>query len=72
MSSYQSVELLRKSCGQASSKKTVRILRENDLLHPGQMGGREKRCAIDAVAILIQEVQTSWNEGKIAGALFMM
>lgn len=40
-------------------------------LHKGQMGARKNRCAIDATAIMIENVHESWDEGKVAGALFM-
>ncbi len=40
-------------------------------LHPGQMGGRKERSAIDAVATLVHTVQEEWEEKKLAAALFM-
>ena len=40
-------------------------------LHPGQMGGRKERSAIDAVAILVHTVQKGWEEKKLVAALFM-
>ncbi|KAL1978972.1 hypothetical protein VTN96DRAFT_7858 [Rasamsonia emersonii] len=40
-------------------------------LHPGQMGSRRHRSAIDAVACLIQEVHQGWGQKQLAGALFM-
>lgn len=40
-------------------------------LYPGQMGGRKERSAIDAVATLVSPVQESWQEKKLAAALFM-
>lgn len=40
-------------------------------LHPGQMGGRKERSAIDAVAMLVHAVQERWEEKKLAAALFM-
>ena len=40
-------------------------------LHPGQMGARKERCAIDAVAALVHKVQECWEEKKVAAALFM-
>ncbi len=40
-------------------------------LHPGQMGARKQRCAIDAVASLVHKVQESWAEKKLAAVLFM-
>ena len=40
-------------------------------LHPGQIGARKERSAIDAVSVLVHIVQESWEEKKLAGALFM-
>lgn len=40
-------------------------------LHPGQMGARKERSAIDAVSVLVHTVQEIWEEKKLAGALFM-
>lgn len=40
-------------------------------LHPGQMGARKERSAIDAVAVWVHTVQEKWAEKKLAGALFM-
>ena len=40
-------------------------------LHPGQMGARKERSAIDAVAMLVHTVQENWSKKKLAGALFM-
>ncbi len=36
-------------------------------LHPGQMGGRKERSAIDAA----HTVQEKWKEKKLAATLFM-
>jgi len=41
------------------------------VLHPGQMGSRKRRSAIDAVACLIQTVHEAWNQKLLAAALFM-
>ena len=40
-------------------------------LHPGQIGGRKKRPAIDAVATFIYTVQEKWQEKKLVAVLFM-
>ena len=40
-------------------------------LYPGQMGAQKERCAIDAVASLVYEVQQRWSEKKLAAALFV-
>lgn len=41
------------------------------VLHPGQMGSRRHRSAIDAVIFLIQEVHQGWGQKQLAGPLFM-
>lgn len=40
-------------------------------LYKGQIGARKRRSAIDAAAILIQQVDSSWEKKKIAGVLLM-
>ena len=40
-------------------------------LHPGQIGGRKERSAIDMLARLVHTVQEKWEEKKLAAALFM-
>ncbi len=40
-------------------------------LHPGQMGARKERSAIDTVSVLVHTVQESWEEKKLVGALFI-
>ena len=40
-------------------------------LHPGQMGSRKQRSAIDAVACLKQRTYDSWKRQQLMGALFM-
>lgn len=35
------------------------------------MGARKERCAIDAVASLVHEVQRRWAKKELAAALFM-
>lgn len=40
-------------------------------LHPSQIGGRKEKLAIDAVAVLVHTVQESWEEKKLAAALFI-
>lgn len=40
-------------------------------LHQRQMGARKERCAIDAIASLIHEVEQQWAKKKLAAALFM-
>ena len=40
-------------------------------LHPGQMGGRKERSAVDAVTVLVHTVQERWEDKKLAAVLFM-
>jgi ribonuclease HI len=40
-------------------------------LHPGQMGGRKQRSAVDAVACLIQNTHDAWKRKQLMAALFM-
>lgn len=40
-------------------------------LHKDQMGARKRQSAIDVAAILVQQVDNSWENKKIAGALLM-
>src|SRR5699024_4561619 len=41
------------------------------VLHPGQMGSRKKRSAIDAVACLIQNTHEAWKLQQLVGVLFL-
>ena len=41
------------------------------VLHPGQMGSRKQRSAIDAVACLIQNTHKAWKLRQLVGALFL-
>ncbi|ODM14511.1 hypothetical protein SI65_10133 [Aspergillus cristatus] len=41
------------------------------VLHPGQMGSRKQRSAIDAVACLIQNTHEAWRLQQLVGALFL-
>lgn len=72
--SYRVISLL--NClGKVVEKVVAGLLSEYcekfSRLHPGQMGARKQRCAIDAVASLVHKVQESWAEKKLAVALFM-
>lgn len=40
-------------------------------LHARQMGNRNKKSAIDVVAILVHTVQEQWKEKQLAAAFFM-
>lgn len=44
---------------------------EHSKLHPGKMGGRKERSAIDTVATLIYNVHERWEGKKLAAAFFM-
>ena len=47
-------------------------LLENFLkLYQGQIGAQKKRCAINAVASLVYEVEQRWAEKKLTAKLFM-
>ena len=41
------------------------------VLHPGQMGSRKQRSAIDTVACLIQNTHEAWKLQQLVGALFL-
>ena len=41
------------------------------VLHPGQMGSRKQRSAIDAVEYLIQNTHKAWKLQQLVGALFL-
>lgn len=43
----------------------------NQKLHNGQMGARKNRCALDAVAIMVNSIHKAWEEKKITGTLLM-
>ena len=40
-----------------------------DKFHPGQYGGRPQRSAVDAVEVVIAQVQEAWKRGNIVKAL---
>lgn len=72
--SYKVISLL--NCmGKALEKviaEQLSQLSENlSKLHPGQMGARKERCAINAVASLVHQVQKKWSQKELAAALFM-
>ncbi len=72
--SYRVINLLNcmgKVVEQVVAKELSQYCEEYSKLHPGQMGGRRERSAIDAVATLLHTVQEKWQEKKLAGALFM-
>jgi len=39
--------------------------------HRGQFGGRSHRSAVEAAAVLVQHVVSTWEEGKVAGAIML-
>ena len=72
--SYRVISLL--NCiGKVVEKVMVQKLfwycEEYSKLYPGQMGGRKKRLAINAIATLVHTIQEKWDEKKLAAALFM-
>jgi Reverse transcriptase (RNA-dependent DNA polymerase) len=72
--SYRVISLL--NCmGKVIEKLVAEAIAEHcestGALHQGQMGGRRRRSAVDAVACLIQEVHQGWNQKKLAVALFL-
>ncbi len=72
--SYRVISLL--NCmGKLVEKVVVEELSQfcetNLKLHKGQMGARKSRCAIDAVAIMVDRIHKVWDEKKIAKTLLM-
>ena len=72
--SYRVISLLNcmgKVVEKVVAKELSQYCEEYFKLHPGQMGGRKDRSAIDAVAMLVHTVQEKWEQKKLAAALFM-
>ena len=72
--SYRVISLLSwigKVVEKVVAKELSHYCEDYSKLHPGQMGGRRERSAIDAVATLVHAVQEKWEEKKLAAALFM-
>jgi ribonuclease HI len=72
--SYRVISLL--NCmGKVVEKLVAEAIAEHceatGALHQGQMGGRRRRSAVDAVACLIQDVHLGWGQKKLAAALFL-
>ena len=72
--SYQVISLL--NCLDKVVKKLVagqlsQFCEEYGKLHKRQMGARKQQSAIDAAAILVQQVHEIWENKKIAGALLI-
>ena len=70
--SYRVISLL--NClGKVVEKVVATMISEHcereGTLHPGQYGSRKRRSAVDAVGVLMTEVQQAWGEGKVAAAL---
>ena len=53
------------------ANKLSNICEERSLLHPGQMGARKNRSAVDTIILLIHEIQNRWKKGEKAAALFI-
>ena len=53
------------------AKKLSQYCKKYFKLHPGQIGGRKERSAIDIVATLVHTVQEKWKKKKLVAALFM-
>ena len=53
------------------AKKLSLYYEDYSKLHPGQMGDRKERSAIDAVATLVHTVHEKWEEKMLAAAYFM-
>ena len=48
-----------------------RIYEKRSLLHPEQINTRKNRSVVDAVILLIYEVQSRWKKGEKAAVLFI-
>lgn len=44
---------------------------QNQLLHPGHYGCRQRRSTTDALIHLTTWIESKWRENKIVGALFV-
>ena len=72
--SYQVISLLNclgKVVEKLVAERLALYCETHSKLHSGQMGARKERSAIDVVSVLVHTVQESWEEKKLAGALFM-
>ena len=72
--SYRVISLLNclgKVVEKVIADELAQYCKSHSKLHPGQMGARKERSAIDAVAVLIHKIQEIWASKKLAGALFM-
>jgi len=72
--SYRVISLL--NClGKVVEKVVATMMSEHcereGTLHTGQYGSRKRRSAVDAVGVLMTEVQQAWGEGKVAASLCM-
>lgn len=45
--------------------------KNNLKLHKDQIKAWKNRCAIDIVAIIVEEIYKSWNQKKVARLLFI-
>lgn len=72
--SYRVISLL--NClGKVTEKVVAELIsvwcESSVVLHQGQMGSRKQRSCTDAVARVMNRVEETWNQGKIAGLLLM-
>ena len=42
-----------------------------DTFHPGQYGGRPQRSAVDAVGVVVAQIQEAWRRENVVGAPIM-
>lgn len=72
--SYRVISLLNcmgKLVEKVIAEELSRFYEINLKLHKGQMGARKSRCAIDAAAIMVNNVHKIWGEKKITASLLM-
>lgn len=72
--SYQVISLpnrLGKVCEKVVAEMLADWCEVHHILHVGEMRSRRQRSTIETVAKVIQLVQETWAEGKLAEMLFM-
>ena len=53
------------------TEQLLQFCETHQKLHVGQMGARKGRCAVDAVAIMVDSIHKAWEQKKIMGTLLM-
>ena len=53
------------------AKKLLRFYKTNLKLHKGQIGTQKSKCAIDAPAMMVDNIHMIWNEKKVAALLLI-